>query len=80
MVKMGLYIDGVNNQVTGKEQVQMLPAILSCVMGQPAQSSLVIGFGTGVVASALEDCDIPSIYIAEVYPELLTLSANAFQR
>jgi spermidine synthase/MFS family permease len=74
----GLYIDGVINQVTGKEQVQMLPAIFSCVMGQPAQSALVIGFGTGVVASTLEDCDIPSIYIAEVYPELLTLSANAF--
>jgi spermidine synthase len=76
--QMGLFIDGVNNQVAGKEQVQMLPAIFSCVMGQPAQSSLVIGFGTGVVASTLEDCDIPSIYIAEVYPEVLSLSANAF--
>ncbi len=74
----GLYIDGVINQVMEKEQDQMLPAIFSCVMGQPAKSSLVIGFGTGVVASTLEDCDIPSIYIAEVYPELLTLSANAF--
>jgi hypothetical protein len=76
--EMGLYIEGVNNQVTGKDQFQMLPAIFSCVMGQPVQSCLVIGFGTGVVASALEDCDIPSIYISEVYPELLTLSANAF--
>jgi spermidine synthase len=74
----GLYIDGVNNQLTGKEQVQMLPAIFSCVMGQPARTSLVIGFSTGVIASTLEDCDIPSIYIAEVYPEVLTLSANAF--
>jgi len=73
-----LYIDGVNNQATGKEQVQVLPAIFSCVMGQPAQSSLVIGFGTGVIASTLEDCDIPSINIAEVYPEVLTLSANVF--
>lgn len=75
---MGLYIDGMNNQLIGKDQVQMLPAIFSCVMSQPAQSSLVIGFGTGVVASTLEDCDIPSINIAEVYPEVLTLSANAF--
>ncbi len=74
----GLYIDGVNNQATGIEQVQPLPAILSCVMSPPAQSSLVIGFGTGVVASTLEDCDIPSIFIAEVYPEVLTFSANAF--
>jgi spermidine synthase len=74
----GLYIDGVINQVMEKEQDQILPAIFSCVMGQPAQSSLVIGFGTGVVASTLEDCDIPSIYIAEVYPEVLALSANAF--
>jgi predicted membrane-bound spermidine synthase len=76
--QMGYFINGVNNQVTGKEQVQMLPAIFSCVMGQPSQSALVIGFGTGVIASTLEDCDIPSIYIAEVYPEVLTLSANAF--
>ena len=75
---MGLYIDGMINQVTGEEQVQMLPAIFSCVMSQPPQSSLVIGFGTGVIASTLEDCDIPSIFIAEVYPEILTLSANAF--
>ena len=75
---MGLYIDGVINQVTEKEPEQMLPAIFSCVMGQPAQSSLVIGFGTGVVASTLEDCDIPSIYIAEVYPEVLALSSSAF--
>lgn len=74
----GLYLNGVNNQQTGKEQEQMLPAIFSCVMGPPAQTSLVIGFGTGIVASTLEDCDIPSIYIAEVYPEILTLSANAF--
>jgi spermidine synthase len=73
----GLYIDGVINQLTGSEEVQALPAIFSCVMGQP-QSSLVIGFGTGVTASTLEDCDIPSIYIAEVYPEVLSLSANAF--
>ena len=77
---MGLYIDGVNNQETGKEQVQMLPAIFSCVMSQPAQSSLVIGFGTGVVASTLEDCDIPSIYIAEVYPEVLNAFSQCFQR
>jgi predicted membrane-bound spermidine synthase len=74
----GLYIGGVNNQVIGKDHIQMLPAIFSCVMSPPAQSSLVIGFGTGVIASTLEDCDIPSIYIAEVYPEVLTLSANAF--
>jgi predicted membrane-bound spermidine synthase len=74
----GLFIDGVNNQLTGNEQIQVLPAIFSCVMAAPARSSLVIGFGTGMIASTLEDCDIPSIYIAEIYPELLTLSANAF--
>lgn len=74
----GLYIDGVNSQMTGSEQVELLPAIYSCVMNPPAKSSLVIGFGTGVIASALEDCDIPSIYISEIYPEVLTLSANVF--
>jgi predicted membrane-bound spermidine synthase len=76
--RQGLYIDGVINQVIGNDQVQVLPAILSCVTGQPAKSSLVIGFGTGVTASTLEDCDIPSLFIAEVYPEVLTLSARAF--
>ncbi len=73
-----LYINGVINQVTGSEELQELPAILSTVMGQSPQSSLVIGFGTGITASTLEDCDIPSIYIAEVYPEVLSLSANVF--
>ncbi len=76
--RSALYIDGVKNTVTGSEKVQVLPAILSCVMAPAARSSLVIGFGTGVVASTLEDCDIPRIYIAEVYPEVLTLSANVF--
>jgi predicted membrane-bound spermidine synthase len=73
-----LRIDGVNNLVTGREQIQLLPAVFSCVMGPAAQSSLVIGFGSGIIASTLEDCDIPSISIAEVYPEVLTLSANIF--
>ena len=73
-----LYIDGIENQIVGNERRLELPAILSCVMNEPIQSSLVIGFGTGVVASTLEDCEVPSIIIAEVYPEVLTFSANDF--
>jgi spermidine synthase len=77
---MCLKIDGVENLETGKNGMcnQQLPAFLSCIMGQPIQSSLVIGFGMGLTASALEACNIPVIHIAEVYPEALTLSSEAF--
>jgi spermidine synthase len=74
----GLFIDGIDNQVNGITQEQQLPAIFSCAMNQAAQNALVIGFGTGIIASVLENCDIPSIRIAELYPEVLTLSANSF--
>jgi spermidine synthase len=77
---MSLNIDGIENLETGKKGIfnQQLPAFLSCILGPPIKSSLVIGFGMGLTASALETCNIPVIHIAEVFPEALTLSSEAF--
>jgi spermidine synthase len=78
--KLSLTIDGIVNLETGTDgsRVQQIPVFLSCVMSQSVQSSLVIGFGMGLTAAALEDCDVPAIYVTEVFPQLLALSSDVF--
>ncbi len=73
-----LYIDGVKSVNDGDKHMQQTPAVLSLVLGPPVKSAMVIGFGTGIVASTLENLDVHSVFIDETYPEVLTLSANSF--
>jgi spermidine synthase len=77
---LSLYIDGIENLASGRDGMfnQQFPAFLSCVLNPHIQSSLVVGFGMGYTASALESCNVPLIHIAEVYPEIMKLSSDAF--
>jgi predicted membrane-bound spermidine synthase len=78
--QLALYIDGVPSLETGKSGVsdQQLPVYLACIMGGHIRSSLVVGFGMGLTASALDDCGVPEIHITEIFPEVLNLSSDVF--
>jgi predicted membrane-bound spermidine synthase len=78
--QLALSVNGITNLETGKEGlcVQQLPALLPCILVHPVRSSLVIGFGMGFTASLLDYCQVPDLVISEVYPELITLSAQYF--
>ena len=75
-----LVINGVPDLETGKEGLlaQEIPAILTCITGQPVKFSLVIGFGMGLTAATLEASQAPHMIISEIYPEVLSLSAEVF--
>jgi len=75
-----LTINGIDNLESGINGLrdQKLPAYLSCILDDEIRSALVVGFGMGLTASAFEDCGIAGIRIAEIFPEILTLSSVAF--
>jgi spermidine synthase len=74
----GLYIDGVQNILFKNKTMEQAPAVLSLVLGPTVKSAMVIGFGTGIAASTLENLNVPAIFIDDIYPEVLALSANVF--
>jgi spermidine synthase len=56
----------------------LLPAYIPLLMNSPIQSALVVGFGSGITANALENSTVPNIYIVEKIPEMIRLSSDVF--
>lgn len=75
-----LMINGmiVTGNMTGDLVVQEIPPLMAGVFTGNGEKALVMGFGTGIAASVLEKCQVPSIHITETHPEVLTLAADAF--
>jgi spermidine synthase len=75
-----LMINGIIVAGNAKDDMDMqeIPPLLAAICTGNAGNALVLGFGTGIGASVLEKCQVPSIHIAEIHPEVLTLAADAF--
>jgi multisubunit Na+/H+ antiporter MnhC subunit len=70
------------NYIFGTDQrslkAQLLPVYLSLLINQNVHSALVIGFGTGLTASKLEEKGVREIQITDMYPEVIRLSSDVF--
>jgi spermidine synthase len=75
-----LYINGrmmVSSDANSISSEKML-AFISSAMGSSGGQACVAGFGTGVMASALEGFGFETIRVTETHPELIQLSASVF--
>ena len=59
-------------------KIQQLPAYLPLLINHKIRSALVIGFGSGLTASRLEEHDVPAIHITDIFPEVIRLSSDVF--
>jgi hypothetical protein len=57
---------------------QQLPSYLPLLLGDEVNSAMVMGFGTGTVASLLEINGVESIHITEVFPEIIRFSSDIY--
>jgi spermidine synthase len=71
----GIYFYGSD---TASHKAQQLAAYLPLMINQQIRSALVIGFGTGMTASKLEEKGTSAIIITDMFPEAVRFSANAF--
>jgi spermidine synthase len=58
--------------------VQQMPAFLPLLFNSNIQSAVVVGFGMGTTASALEASGVKSIHITEIFPEIIRFSSDVF--
>ncbi len=59
-------------------KAQSLSAYLPLLVYPEMQSSLVIGFGSGIAASILEANGVDQVFISDKYPEAIRLSSDVF--
>jgi hypothetical protein len=71
-----------NQKVFSSDQAglkeQLLPAFLPMMLNSRIHSGLVVGFGSGITAAALDAVGIGTIHIAEAFPEMVRFSSDVF--
>jgi spermidine synthase len=77
---LAVLLNGSTLLGTGSQSLreQLLPAYIPLLINPEIKSALVIGFGTGITAAALEDQGVADIHITENYPEMVKLSSVVF--
>lgn len=60
------------------KKAQLLPAFLPLIVNQNIKTALVIGFGTGLTASGLEEKGVQNIHITDIFPEVIRISSDVY--